>query len=65
MKTRNELGKQRGFFTVGIGLALFAIFSAIGTGITVATEDREHDNDKLTLQTEVKSNPNSVSKLEN
>jgi hypothetical protein len=36
MKTMNTSRKQRGFFSVGIGIALFAIFGTLGLGITAS-----------------------------
>ena len=39
MKTKNIYWKQRGFFSIGLGLALFAIYGALG--LAVATNEPE------------------------
>jgi hypothetical protein len=64
MKAMKQFGKKRGFFSVGIGLALFALFGAIGTGITVVNDTQERDNEKLAMQVEVNSLPDSTDTLE-
>ena len=63
MKATDKIGKQSGFFSIGIGLALFAIFGAIGTGISVATDTQKQDYEKLVLQAELTTNQNFMGEL--
>lgn len=47
MKTTNTYRKQRGFLAIGAGLALFAIYGAIG--LTVKTMEPK-DNETLSTE---------------
>lgn len=64
MKATNKSTKQKGFFAASIGLALFAIFSAVGTGITMVTSFDERHNDKTELQAEIVSTSIAENKSE-
>ena len=52
-KTKYSSTKQRGFFTVGVGLTLLALYSTITAGIVTSQNSGPTDAEKLAMQTQV------------
>ena len=51
-KSKYSNTKQRGFFTVGVGLVLFAVYGAITTGIVASHDTRQAHEEKLAMQSQ-------------
>ena len=60
-ETTNSISRQRGFFTIGVGIAMLAIYGVVGSGILIAHDSTAVDNDTLAAQSQVElsSNDNS------
>ena len=52
-KTTIRRTKQSGFLTVGVGLALLAIYGAVGTGILATHEPASIDDEVVASQDQV------------
>lgn len=58
-KTKNSITRQRGFFTIGVGLAILAISGAFTTGIVTTHNSGLTDDKKLVSQPQIQLSSNA------